>query len=160
MSAAGCIISLCCDLRVMTDFGFIGLNEIAVGFPILKPTLCPLQILANIVGDVQTQRLLLEGTFLSPQEALKMNVVDALVSRESELLTKAQEMIAPWLKHPDEGRVATKKALRSELVEQYRRITNEEEPNLWEGVNSPATIELLGKAISNLSKNKKKLSNL
>jgi len=50
--AGGCCLSLCCDLRVMTDFGHIGLNEVQTGFSmtviasfrwLTKLTVCGLQ---------------------------------------------------------------------------------------------------------------------
>eukprot|EP00210_Caulerpa_lentillifera_P009672 g9228.t1 len=32
--AGGCALSLCCDYRLMTDFGRIGLNEVGLGIPV------------------------------------------------------------------------------------------------------------------------------
>jgi len=39
--AGGCCLSLCCDFRIMTDFGHIGLNEVALGISVR-----PLRVLA------------------------------------------------------------------------------------------------------------------
>jgi hypothetical protein len=32
--AGGCCLSLCCDFRIMTEFGHIGLNEVALGIAV------------------------------------------------------------------------------------------------------------------------------
>ena len=40
--AGGCCMSLCCDFRIMTDFGHIGLNEVALGIAVR---------LRHVVGD-------------------------------------------------------------------------------------------------------------
>ena len=32
--AGGCITALCCDMRIMTDFGTFGLNEVALGIAV------------------------------------------------------------------------------------------------------------------------------
>ena len=34
--AGGCCLSLCCDFRIMTDFGHIGLNEVALGISVRR----------------------------------------------------------------------------------------------------------------------------
>jgi 3,2-trans-enoyl-CoA isomerase len=55
---------MCCDYRVMTESGHIGLNEVAIGITV------PLywgKLMARIIGQGPAERLCQFATFLSPQ---------------------------------------------------------------------------------------------
>jgi 3,2-trans-enoyl-CoA isomerase len=71
--AGGCCLSLCCDLRVMTDFGHIGLNEVALGIPV--PVYWA-RLMAKVVGQAAAEKLCLNATLASPQQALEVGLVD------------------------------------------------------------------------------------
>lgn len=71
--AGGCCLSLCCDVRIMTDFGHIGLNEVALGIPV--PTYWA-HLMARVIGEGAAQTLCLSATLASPQEALKLGLID------------------------------------------------------------------------------------
>lgn len=62
--AGGCIISLCCDARVMTAHGTIGLNEVLLGIPVPKMWA---QVMAQRIGQGPAEKLLLAGKLASPQ---------------------------------------------------------------------------------------------
>lgn len=62
--AGGCIISLCCDHRVMTHQGTIGLNEVLLGIPVPKFWG---RVMVQRIGEGATEKLLLAGRLVSPQ---------------------------------------------------------------------------------------------
>ena len=69
--AAGCMLALSCDYRIMTSSpkASIGLNESQLGI-VAPPWLCQMYI--DTIGLRQAELALLEGTLWSPQDALKM----------------------------------------------------------------------------------------
>ena len=71
--AGGCCLSLCCDFRVMTDFGHIGLNEVALGIPV--PFFWA-QLMGRVIGEGPAHKLCLTATLLSPQQALQIGLID------------------------------------------------------------------------------------
>ena len=71
--AGGCCLSLCCDTRVMTEQGHIGLNEVALGIPV--PVYWA-RLMAAVIGQGPAERLCFSATLLSPQEALRLGMVD------------------------------------------------------------------------------------
>jgi enoyl-CoA hydratase len=79
----GCELSLSCDLRYMADGDYvIGQPEILLG---LIPGGGGTQRLARMVGTGKALELVLEGTALSPREALDLGLVHRIVPIESVL---------------------------------------------------------------------------
>lgn len=75
--AAGTILSLCSDFRVIAEGKFsIGLNEVALGISIPDSFF---QLYATCIGRQKANRYLLEGKLFSPGEALAINLVDEVV---------------------------------------------------------------------------------
>ena len=73
----GCELSLACDVRYMADGDFvIGQPEILLG---IMPGGGGTQRLARLVGSGKALELVLEGTALSPQEALELGLVNRLL---------------------------------------------------------------------------------
>lgn len=56
--AAGCGISMCCDARVMTEEGYIGLNEVALGIPV---PIYWTELFLKTVGHSAGEKLLKSG---------------------------------------------------------------------------------------------------
>lgn len=71
--AGGCCLSLCCDYRVMTDFGHIGLNEVALGIPV---PLYWARLMGRLIGEGPAHKLCLSATLTSPEQALELGLVD------------------------------------------------------------------------------------
>jgi len=72
--AGGTILSLFCDYRVMTEGPYqIGLHEVRHGVTVPSPIR---YLLARLVGHRLAERLLVEGRLLSPDEALRIGLVD------------------------------------------------------------------------------------
>ncbi|KAK9858379.1 hypothetical protein WJX84_012149 [Apatococcus fuscideae] len=54
--AGGCILSLLCDGRIMTEAGTIGLNEVALGIPVPYYWV---QVMCQLIGQGQAYRMLM-----------------------------------------------------------------------------------------------------
>jgi enoyl-CoA hydratase/carnithine racemase len=106
--AGGCILSLCCDYRFISEGRkLIGLNEIKLGVPVPYVADC---ILRKLIGhrlarDVmdsggflepeEAQRLGDSGGFLEPEEAQRLGMVDRILPVEevvSQSVEKAREL--------------------------------------------------------------------
>lgn len=92
----GLELALACHHRMLVDHpkALVGLPEVTVG---LLPAGGGTQRLPRLIGIEQALPLLLEGTLLTPPQALNAGVVSELVS-DSSLLVKAKEWV---LAHPD-----------------------------------------------------------
>jgi len=75
--AGGCVIAICCDYRIMAEGEYIiGLNEAAVGLVVPESIF---QLYSFWLGQGNAYRALMEGKLFSPQEALKVGLVDEVV---------------------------------------------------------------------------------
>ena len=63
--ARGCNLALSCDYRVMTDFGNIGLNEVALGIPV--PAYWA-QLMQRTIGQRNAEKLLPYGVLATAEE--------------------------------------------------------------------------------------------
>ena len=88
--AAGTILCLCCDYRVMAQGEFpIGLNEIALG--IIVPDSF-FQLYASCIGRQKASKYLLEAKLMNPNEALGIGLVDEVVNAGSLINTAVKQM--------------------------------------------------------------------
>lgn len=83
--AGGCIMAICADHRVMAEGPFtIGLNEVPVGIVVPEPVYL---LYAQWLGPGRAYQYLISGRLLSPEEAYKVGLVDALVPQAQVLET-------------------------------------------------------------------------
>lgn len=77
--AGGCILALCCDHRVSTDSptARIGVNELALGL-VFPPKI--MRIVRHRVPPRSLHEVVLRSRLVSPQDALRMGMVDELAS--------------------------------------------------------------------------------
>src|SRR5690606_13215604 len=84
--AGGCVLTLCCDWRVMAEGPFtIGLNETQVGIAI-PPGI--MQLLQRTVGPRRAEAMLVPGEMVDSERALKIGLVDELADVDH-VLTRA-----------------------------------------------------------------------
>lgn len=113
--AAGAVLAVFCDYRVMADGPFkMGLNEVQVG--LVPPA--PLQYaFKRLTGPSTGDALLMTGALLSPAEALRVGLVDELVPVEQVVPTAIAwaERVAAV---PRDAMRETRRIARSDLVAQ------------------------------------------
>ncbi len=122
--AGGCILALCCDVRVASDKpkARIGLNEVALGlhFP---PNL--LRMVLYRLPVHHREEVVLTGGLFSPPEALRLGLIDA-VSDEAEALgrRKLERLAAlPPLAYADAKLKLRAEAMTSDPEEDRRFLS-------------------------------------
>jgi len=112
--AAGCMIALSCDNRVMGNkAGVIGLNESKFG--ICAPPWLG-QLMLRSIGFRNGEKALALGTLYTPQEALSLGLVDRVVEQE-DVLGVAREVAEEWSAIPPHALVACKTLSRKEFID-------------------------------------------
>lgn len=148
--AGGCILSLLCDSRIMTEAGTIGLNEVALGIPVPYYWV---QAMCQLIGQGQAYRMLMGARLVAPGEALQLGLIDRVVPKD-QLLTAAEAAMKATLKFPDAGRIATKTALRQDLAAGWGQpdFVQKEASSSWENLSKPETVSFLGGIMKSLEK--------
>lgn len=112
--AGGCVLTLCCDWRVMAEGPFgIGLNETRAGIA-LPPGI--VRLMQRTVGARHAEVLLLAGAMVDAGRALEIGLVDALAPVE-DVVARAVDRIGSLLDLPREPMLATRRLLRADLVD-------------------------------------------
>ena len=95
--AGGCLMALSCDYRIMAKGPYkIGLNATVVG---IKAPFWLKDTMVNTIGYRESEKALQLGTLYSPEEALKVNLVDEIVDQK-DLMQQSQMQMEKWLKIP------------------------------------------------------------
>jgi len=121
--AAGCMLAMACDYRIMSDGGeegatqrggaMIGLNEAKFGIT-APPWLGSLMI--RTIGFRKAEEALSLGMLFSPEEALHIGLVDEILDKDL-VLEKSYEIAAKWAKIPPQARIASKMLVRKEYLD-------------------------------------------
>ncbi|KAK9816888.1 hypothetical protein WJX72_006737 [[Myrmecia] bisecta] len=146
--AGGCGMAMACDLRIMTEAGHIGLNEVAVGISV------PLfwsRLMARVIGDGPAERLCQFAVFLSPQQAKQVGLVNEVTSKEN-LLPAAEAAMQQMLRSPDGGRQITKENMRGAFAREWEAYCGGEAAGAWKQLCNPATVKALAATMQRLSK--------
>lgn len=100
--AGGCCLSLCCDYRIMTDNGYIGLNEVALGISVPKYWG---KLMERTVGSGKAEKLLQFARLLKTKDAHECGLVDTVCSAD-QLKTRVVETLKQLTssKLPEMGR--------------------------------------------------------
>lgn len=150
--AGGCCLSLCCDYRVITADGSMGLNEVQLGLPV--PTHW-IDLFKQTTGHRQAELLLQRGDLLPAKELLALEMVDAVVDTADQVLPAARAEMQRWLKSPDAGRAYTKWALRHDLGDRWAAGLKAEVELIVQIASSEESLKTLGKTLERLGGGKK-----
>lgn len=142
--AGGCCLSLCCDIRVISQDGAMGLNEVQIGIPV---PMYWVELFGNVVGLRQAERLLQLGVLTPARQLLELGMVDAVVVAHDQVLPTTLEEMRRWLVAPDLGRAMTKKVLRSSLSERWSQGIPQESALVWDSVSDKRTVAALGQVL-------------
>ncbi len=128
--AGGCMLVLCCDLRIAADDPRvrIGLNEVAIGLE-FPPKLLALAV--DRIAPRSRDRALLEAGLHDPHTALQLGMLDEVVADAPGVARQAIERLAAA---PREAYVNTKLALRGgklDLSDAQRRFVKEHIVPRW-----------------------------
>jgi len=146
--AGGTVLSMFCDWRVMADGDYkVGLSEVQVGIP-LPPVI--LHGLQRLVGFRQAERLAVRGELLSPQDAVRLGLVDELVSPEK-VVDRALEWCEGLLALPPDAMARTRHAARKDLTAIFEDVESELQ-QVTEGWWSPETQQILHAVAERLRK--------
>ncbi|XP_048757866.1 enoyl-CoA delta isomerase 1, mitochondrial-like [Ostrea edulis] len=148
---AGCLVSLCCDYRIMAPNFNIGISavhlEIDASFWIVDTML-------NTVGFRQAEMALQLGSLFKTDEALKVGLIDKIVPQE-EVVTAAQQEMQKWLKVPSFARQLSKTEIRRPTIEKLLKRKEEDIRHFRDYITKESIQRSLGMYLDNL-KNKKK----
>lgn len=98
--AGGCCLALCCDYRIMTDRGYIGLNEVALGISVPKFWG---RLMEKTIGCGQAQKILQFATLVDAEDAYSLGLVDSLCSK-TDLQLKVVKKLEELVVLPEKGR--------------------------------------------------------
>lgn len=139
--AGGCVLTLCCDYRVMAQGDYkIGLNEVPVG--IVVPVSI-LDLYASVIGTRLAYQYLLDGRLLSATEALSVGLVDEVVPM-AQVVPQATLKLQQYLALNPVAWQATKCHLRQPLVQRLRDQSDLEDTlTHWWSPETRASLQVL-----------------
>ena len=121
--AGGCILTLCCDYRIITDSkALMGLNEIKLGVPV--PYLGYF-ILKELVGYREARNVCESGEFFLPKDLLVLGLVDEIVP-SSRMIDVAVEKAQALGSLPQSSYSLIKQLRVKKVLEQYFNERDEE----------------------------------
>lgn len=110
---AGCLLPMSCDYRIMSTGPYkIGANETLLG---LQAAFWLQDVMLRLVGNRETERAIQLGLLFTPEQALKVKLIDEICEPE-DLLSKAEQHMKMWLKIPTVARELTKTSMRRETL--------------------------------------------
>ncbi|MBO9717802.1 MAG: enoyl-CoA hydratase/isomerase family protein [Pseudoxanthomonas sp.] len=117
--AGGCVLSLCCDYRVMARSNdpekpyAIGMNETQVGLAVPDGAQ---QLMRRVVGRHRAERLLVAGRMVPAEEALRLGLVDELAALD-DVVPRALIWVQELLRLPRAPMLQTRALARADLVQ-------------------------------------------
>jgi enoyl-CoA hydratase/carnithine racemase len=115
-TAGGTVLPIFCDCRVAARGDWkLGLNEVQVGLP-LPPVI--FAGLRRLVGAHQAERLAVGGLLISPDEAVRIGLVDEVVPLDR-VVSRAVEWSRGLLALPVDAMAATRRRARADLLELF-----------------------------------------
>lgn len=127
--AGGCVITLCCDLRIIAQDPNIriGLNEVALGLE-FPPKI--IELARRRISRRWIDRVVLEGALHDPQSAYQIGLVDEV---SGDAAASAGAALARLARSPHAEYLAAKRALRPPLAlsAEQRRYHDEHIVPAW-----------------------------
>ena len=115
--AGGCMIAVACDHRIMvTGKAKIGLNEVTFGASVFAGSV---DILRNLTGQKNAERILLSGSLYSAEEATLLGLVDQ-VCEPDQLASSALETAGQFAVPDPVAFASIKRLLRMPIAERMK----------------------------------------
>jgi enoyl-CoA hydratase/carnithine racemase len=115
--AGGCVLAAACDRGLIADTAIMGATEVAVGVPF---PLAAMEVVRIACGS-HAEEVVLGADVFSPEDALRMGLVDRIVPAD-ELLAAAVGEAHRLAAIPAETFAITRRQLRGETLERIRRL--------------------------------------
>lgn len=149
--AGGCVLSLCCDYRIMAEGNYIiGLNEIPVG--IIVPDSI-FELYAFWIGQGKAYQSILEGKLFAVEEAKQIKLIDASADIGS-LMTAAEKQIQTYLQHDYTTWQESKLNMRKHIIAKASEDQSETLKKVLEQWWAPRTRLIIKTIIDNLQSKK------
>lgn len=146
--AGGAVMCLMCDYRVMSDGDYrIGLNEAQVGL-IIPPVLQSAMV--RLVGPRIAEQMLVAGSLVDSQQALKIGLVDALEPAYDQTITHAIEWCQKLLTHPQHSVLGNRAIARAHFKQEFAENTEEDIARFVDGWFSDETQAVIKSLIARL----------
>jgi len=152
--AAGCMLALSCDYRIMTTSPpekrppLIGLNEARFGI-VAPPFLGDLMM--RTIGHRQGELAISKGTLFTPEEALKIGLVDELIPFDN-VLEKSKDTALEWAQIPPHARLASKMLARKKYLNELTATRKDDVENFKSFVLNDQVQLNLGAYLESLKK--------
>jgi len=116
-AAGGCMMSMCCDLRIITASGRMGLNELQLG---MRVPISWAYLMAEIIGPSKADALCASGALVAAQECAAIGLVHIVSPQDTtiDVIRSALHALEPYLRHPDPMRIQYKFERRSQMAGQ------------------------------------------
>jgi len=150
--AGGCLLSLCCDYRMMAPNFTIGLNETQLG---IIPPFWFVDSMQQVCGPRQTELCCQKGLMLTTEQAKSIGLIDDIVGIEVQQ-EKAENEMKSWLKVPDFARQLTKTQIRKPVVDKLLSRREEDISHFVNFITKDSVQAALGTYIQMLKQKQKK----
>eukprot|EP01100_Stratorugosa_tubuloviscum_P010117 TRINITY_DN4303_c3_g1_i1.p1 TRINITY_DN4303_c3_g1~~TRINITY_DN4303_c3_g1_i1.p1 ORF type:complete len:297 (+),score=145.40 TRINITY_DN4303_c3_g1_i1:92-982(+) len=151
--AGGCLLSLSCDYRIMSNGFKIGLNETQLG--IVAPFWFMETMLSVLGRRSLVERLLQLGEMLPANDAHSIGMVDVVTETPDLVLPRAQEEMKKWLQINDYARYQTKLLMRKNLIEKLKNNRENDIQQFCDLITQPPVQKVIKAYLANLAKPKK-----
>jgi len=142
--AGGCILELACDHRVSTDSpsARIGVNELALGL-VFPPKI--MRIVKHRVPPRSLHEVVLRSRLVSPQDALRMGMIDELAADPRAV---AEERLRELARLPRPAYIAAKRSLRQGVTQMDQTSYERELAAILPAWTDPRVKELVTKQLA------------
>ena len=149
--AGGAVMAIHGDYRVMMKGDWkIGLNEVQVGL-VVPPQIQ--RVLIRLVGTYRAERLLVAGALLSPDEALKVGMVDELADDYEATVAQAVAWCTAHASLPRNAMSRTREIVRTDMRNIYADFDEADREAFCDVWFSDETQAVMGQVLARL-KNK------
>ncbi|XP_046451656.1 enoyl-CoA delta isomerase 1, mitochondrial-like [Daphnia pulex] len=149
-TAGGCLLAISCDSRIMLNGkSRIGLNETTLGVVVpswVKDTF------VNTIGVRQSERALQLGSLFSPEEALKIGLVDKLVPDTENATAVAEAELKEFLQIPGMACYLSKMKIREAAIKDLSETREADLNQIVNFVKTDAVQKGLGLYLQSLAK--------
>ncbi|XP_022918582.2 enoyl-CoA delta isomerase 1, mitochondrial-like [Onthophagus taurus] len=116
--AGGCLLSMCCEYRIMVDNFIIGMNETKLG---LVPPFWVRDVMRCLIGYRETELALTTGILFTTEEAFKIGLVNEKTTNKEEALSKAIKFFERFNNVNPMARQLTKMSLHQDIIANLRK---------------------------------------